>query len=66
MRIDNLPILLYLAAIPLVSYGTVAGVAPVTWLGFAAVVAGGLIVAIRRFTGQTDDNEEPTENGDQS
>ncbi len=41
--ITNLPLLLYLVAIPLISMGTTAGQAGLTWIGFLCILCASLI-----------------------
>lgn len=41
INLSNLPIILYLVAIPLISYGTTGGNLALTWLGFGALLIGG-------------------------
>jgi hypothetical protein len=45
----NLPIILYLIAIPLISFGSTGGNPALTWLGFGALLFGGAITPSLRF-----------------
>ncbi len=45
----NLPVILYLVAIPLISYGSTSGNQALTWLGFGALLFGGAITPSLRF-----------------
>lgn len=45
----NLPVILYLVAIPLISYGAMGGNQALIWLGFGALLFGGAITPASRF-----------------
>ncbi len=54
INLSNLPIILYLIAIPLISSGTTGGNPVLTWLGFGALFIGGAITPGLRFVGEKD------------
>lgn len=56
MNLSNLPIILYLAAIPLISHGTLGENEFLMWLGFGAILVGGVMTPGLRFVGNTVEN----------
>jgi hypothetical protein len=62
----SIALILLLIAFPLVSIGTVQNMEAVWWLGMLALVAGGVIPPVARFThevseGEVKDDEEVTD-----
>ena len=61
LGIESVALLLMFAAFPLTSLGATGGSAPVWWLGFLSLVAGGLLPIVTRFMDHTQD--KPTDMG---
>jgi hypothetical protein len=62
----SIALILLLIAFPLVSIGTVQNMEAVWWLGLLALVAGGVIPPVTRFTHEVADDEEEEEKGEGS
>jgi hypothetical protein len=62
----SIALILLLIAFPLVSIGTVQNMEAVWWLGLLALVAGGVIPPVTRFTHEVTEDEEEEEKGEGS
>ena len=65
MNLSNLPIVLYLVSIPLISMGTTSGNEALTWLGFGALLIGGGITPGLRFGENSNPSPRGTRQNDQ-
>ncbi len=68
INLSNLPIILYLLAIPLISFGTTGNNLGLTWLGFGALIIGGGITPGLRYgandsSGAAAKDQSPDEGG---
>ena len=56
--------ILFLAALPLISFGATEGAEPLWWTGLALIVVAGLLPPLTRFVPLADDDEDEDEDED--
>jgi hypothetical protein len=64
-NLSNLPLILYLAAIPLISTGTTADRPALTWIGFLAILCASFITPGLRMKG-SEEADAPATHYDKS
>jgi hypothetical protein len=55
LKAETLALVLLLAAFPITSWGTAAGIDPVWWIGFLSLVAGGVLPVWTRYMDHSTD-----------
>ncbi|MGI9434409.1 MAG: hypothetical protein ACR2Q4_06225 [Geminicoccaceae bacterium] len=60
-NLSNLPLVLYLIAIPLISAGTAGDILPLTWLGFLALLSAACITPALRLKENVKDETPATQ-----
>ena len=68
-NLSNLPLVLYLASVPLISAGTTAGRPGLTWIGFLALLSASFITPALRLKSNEEADPPATEydkSGDKS